>query len=135
MAVGASGAQNLHMTTERAQAPFRVTSEAWKNLPKMTEHSGDGYIADVYENPEASHMCSGFFELNHTDEPLLYIYDYDEMKVVLEGEFRLENVDTGQTLVAREKDAIFFPKGSRINFSTPGHALAFYVGDRSSDLL
>ncbi len=123
------------MTTERAQTPFRVTPDAWKNLPKMTEHSGDGYIADVYENPEGSAMCSGFFELNHTDEPLLYIYEYDEMKVVLEGEFLLENRETGQSLVAREKDAIFFPRGSRIYFSTPGHALAFYVGDRSSDLL
>lgn len=135
MASATGETQNRVMTTERAQAPFRVTPDAWKNLPKMTEHAGDGYIADVYENPEGSAMCSGFFELNHTDEPLLYIYEYDEMKVVLEGEFLLENRETGQTLVAREKDAIFFPKGSRIYFSTPSHALAFYVGDRSSDLL
>lgn len=135
MAPSVPGAQNRAMTTEPAPAPFQVTPGAWQNLPAMTAHSGDGYIADVYENPEGSHMCSGFFELNHTDEPLLYIYEYDEMKVVLEGEFVLENVDTGQRLVAHEKDAIFFPKGSRINFSTPGHALAFYVGDRSSDLL
>lgn len=118
-----------------AQTPFRVTAGAWKNLPKMTAHSGDGYIADVYENPDGSEMCSGFFELRHTDEPLLYVYEYDEMKVVLEGEFTLENVDTGQTLVAKAKDAIFFPKGSRINFSTPSYALAFYTGLRSADQL
>jgi ethanolamine utilization protein EutQ len=115
--------------------PFRVTENAWKDLPKMTEHAGDGYIADTYANPEGSPMCSGFFELKHTEEPLLYIYEYDEMKVVLEGEFRLENVDTGQTLAARAKDAIFFPKGSRINFSTPDYALAFYTGYRSADQL
>ncbi|QGF24053.1 cupin domain-containing protein [Raineyella fluvialis] len=117
------------------QTPFRVTSGAWQDLPKMTDYAGDGYIADVYENPDGSAMCSGFFELKHAEEPLFYEYEYDEMKVVLEGEFVLENVDTGQVQVARAKDAIFFPKGSRINFSTPDHALAFYTGHRRADLL
>ncbi|WZH50862.1 MAG: hypothetical protein PIR53_12600 [Nocardioides alkalitolerans] len=119
-----------------ATAPFLVTSEAWKGLPRMEEYPAcEGYIGDVYENPEGSSMCSGFFELKHTDEPLVYLYEYDEMKVVLEGEFLLENVDTGQKTVARAKDAIFFPKGSRIAFSTPSYALAFYAGDRNADLL
>lgn len=123
------------MEPTTVQAPFRVTSDAWKNLPSMEIPLTAGFIKDVYENPEGSSMCSGFFELKHTDEPLLYVYGYDEMKVVLEGEFLLENKDTGQTLVAKAKDAIFFPKGSRIYFSTPSYALAFYCGDRSADLL
>jgi len=116
-------------------APFQVISEAWRDLPSMGIPNTEGFIKDVYENPGGSRMCAGFFELKHTDEPLLYIYNYDEMKVVLEGEFLLENKDTGQTLVARPKDAIFFPKGSRIYFSTPSYALAFYCGDRNTDLL
>ncbi len=120
------------------QAPFRVTAEAWKGLPRMdqAQYPGtEGFIGDVYENPEGSTMCSGFFELRHTDEPLYYEYEYDEMKVVLEGEFLLENKETGQTLVAQAKDAIFFPKGSKVYFSTPGYALAFYAGTRNADLL
>jgi ethanolamine utilization protein EutQ len=124
--------------TTATQTPFRVTADAWKNLPKMpdAEYPGtEGFIADVYENPDGSAMCSGFFELKSTDEPLLYAYDYDEMKVVLEGEFLLENKDTGQTMVARAKDAIFFPKGSNIYFSTPSYALAFYTGHRDATLL
>ena len=123
------------MDATTTPAPFQVTPDAWKGLPRMTEHTGEGYIADVYSNPEGSPMCSGFYEQKPTAEPLLYIYDYDEMKVVLEGEFHMENVDTGQKLVARAKDAIFFPAGSRINFSTPDGALAFYVGYRSGDQL
>ena len=122
--------------SETTPPQFRVTADAWKNLPKMPqeEYPGtDGYIGDVYENPDGSVMCSGFFELNHTDEPLVYEYTYDEMKVVLEGEFLLENADTGQKLVAKAKDAIFFPKGSRIIFSTPDRALAFYTGHRDAD--
>jgi ethanolamine utilization protein EutQ len=124
----------MDITTE--QAPFRVIPEAWKRLPRMEEHPGSqGFIKDVYENPDGSVMCSGFFELLHSDEPLLYEYEYDEMKVVLEGEFILENKETGQVLVAKAKDAIFFPKGSKIYFSTPDRALAFYTGHRGADLL
>ncbi|WP_332641986.1 hypothetical protein [Aeromicrobium sp.] len=121
-----------------SQAPFKVTADAWKDLPKMAadEYPGtEGFIGDVYENPDSSVMCSGFFELKHSDAPLFYEYEYDEMKVVLEGEFLLENKETGQTQVARAKDAIFFPKGSKIYFSTPSYALAFYTGHRDASLL
>ncbi len=55
-------------------------------------------------------MAAGYFKLEHTDAPLDYLYEYDEMKVVLDGEFRLENLDTGQVEIARARDAIFFPK-------------------------
>ncbi|WP_099023408.1 cupin domain-containing protein [Mycolicibacterium palauense] len=120
--------------TETTTPMFRVTSDFWKQLPQMPleQYPGtQGYIDDVYANPEGTPMCSGYFELHHTDAPLDYYYEYDEMKIVLEGEFRLENPDTGQVMIARAKDAIFFPKGSRILFSTPDRALAFYVGHRT----
>lgn len=124
--------------SEPAAAPgvakFLVTSDFWKSMPQMPveEYPGtEGYIDDVYANPGGSEMSSGYFELRHTDAPLDYLYAYDEMKIVLEGEFRLENLDTGQVEIAGPKDAIFFPKGSRIRFSTPERALAFFVGHRS----
>lgn len=117
------------------QAPFRVISDAFTGLPPMNIGDTLGFIADTYVNPEGSEMCSGFFELFHTDEPMLYQYTYDEMKVVLEGEFLLENRETGQTMIAKAKDAIFFPKGSNIYFSTPDRALAFYCGHRDASLL
>ncbi len=124
------------MTAETTSVPaFRVTPGAFVDMPSMEIPNTLGFIQDVYENPENSVMCSGFFELVHTDEPLVYDYQYDEMKVVLEGEFLLVNVDTGQELVARKHDAIFFPKGSRIAFSTPDRALAFYAGHRDATLL
>ena len=113
---------------------FRVTADFWKSLPQMPveEFPGTrGYIDDVYPNPEGSDMAAGYFKLDHTDAPLDYLYEYDEMKVVLDGEFRLENLDTGQVEIARPRDAIFFPKGSRIRFTTPEGALAFYVGQRT----
>lgn len=125
----------MEAMTSTTQVPFRVTSGAWKNLPPMGIPGTAGFIGDTYENPEGSVMCSGFFELHHSDEPLFYEYEYDEMKVVLEGEFLLENKESGQRIVAKARDAIWFPKGSKINFSTPDRALAFYVGHRSAELL
>lgn len=125
------------MSTEAvatAIPPFRVTPDFWSDLPRMPleQYPGtEGYIADVYSNPDGSAMSAGYFALTHTDAPLDYFYDYDEMKVVISGTFRLENVDTGQVSFAGPRDAIFFPKGSRILFSTEDSALAFYVGHRS----
>lgn len=121
--------------TATSVPPFRVTADGHVGLPPMNVGSTLGFIGDVYENPDDSVMCSGYFELLHTDAPLEYVYDYDEMKVVLEGELHLVNLDTGQELVARRHDAIFFPRGSRIGFSTPDRALAFYTGHRDASLL
>ncbi|KJF24419.1 ethanolamine utilization protein [Rhodococcus sp. ACPA4] len=121
-------------TTSTTPAEFRVTADFWADLPQMpeSEYPGTkGFIDDVYSNPDGSAMSAGYFELIQTDAPLDYLYEYDEMKVVLEGEFVLENLDTGQVSVAKAKDAIFFPKGSRIRFTTPDRALAYYVGHRS----
>ncbi|MGC5164671.1 ethanolamine utilization protein [Rhodococcus sp. 105337] len=122
------------MVETRIVPTFLVTADFWKSLPQMStdEFPGtQGYIDDVYPNPGGSDMAAGYFALQPTDAPLDYLYEYDEMKVVLEGEFRLENLDTGQVATARARDAIFFPKGSRIRFTTPEGALAFYVGQRT----
>ena len=94
---------------------FQVTSDFWRELPQMPlkKYPGtQGFIDDVYVNPEGVPMCSGYFELRNTDAPLDYFYDYDEMKVVLEGEFRLENVDTGQVQIAKAKDCLLYTSPS-----------------------
>nr|WP_281254469.1 hypothetical protein [Rhodococcus kyotonensis] len=121
-------------TDRTSKTPFRVVSGFQETLPQMPveQYPGtEGFIDDVFANPDGSEMSAGYFELKHTDAVLDYFYEYDEMKVVLEGEFRLENPDTGQVTVAKKHDAIFFPKGSRILFSTPDRALAYFVGHRS----
>lgn len=117
--------------TATAVAPFLVTKGFYDSLPQMPveEYPGtEGYIDDVYADPSDSSLWAGYFRLNHTDAALDYLYTYNEMKVVLEGTFTLYNPETGQTAQAGPKDAIFFPKGSRIIFSTEDeYALAYYV--------
>lgn len=48
------------------------------------------------------------------------------MKIILEGEFEISD-ETGQTVRAGPGDVFYFPKGSKITFSTPSVGLAFYV--------
>ncbi|MDJ0339061.1 cupin domain-containing protein [Cryobacterium sp. PH31-O1] len=81
-------------------------------------------------HPEGSVMSAGFFELK-ASEPLVYTYTYDEMKVVIKGEFILTDQATGETTRATERDVLFFPKGTTVKFETPDYALGFFTGDRT----
>lgn len=106
-------------------------TDGHRDLPSMDDPSGArAFIGDALANPGGAEISSGFFELL-AGAPLDYEYTYDEMKVVVEGEFHLTNLDTGQQVVARATDVLFFPKGSRIRFETPDRGLGFYTGHRS----
>lgn len=99
-------------------------------LPGMDVEGCNAFIGDSLSNPGGSAMSSGFFEL-HAGQPLVYEYTYDEMKVVVAGEFILTDMATGETTVARERDILFFPKGTTVKFETGDSALGFFVGDRT----
>ena len=99
-------------------------------LPSMNEPGCEAAIGDSLSNPEGSVMCAGFFELKKS-EPLVYTYAYDEMKMVVQGEFILTDQDTGEVTRAKERDVLFFPKGTTVKFETPDYALGFFAGDRT----
>lgn len=73
-------------------------------------------------------MAAGLFRLKN-GEPLTYAYKFDEMKIILEGEFHITDT-TGQEVVARPGDILYIPNGSTLTFRTPDAGLAFYVGQR-----
>ncbi|MFJ5956890.1 cupin domain-containing protein [Paenarthrobacter sp. NPDC092416] len=98
-------------------------------LPSMNEPGTIAAIGDSLHNPAGTVMSAGFFELK-ASEPLVYTYTYDEMKVVIKGEFILTDQTTGETTQAKERDVLFFPKGTTVKFETPDYALGFFVGDR-----
>ncbi|EER29856.1 conserved hypothetical protein [Coccidioides posadasii C735 delta SOWgp] len=62
--------------------------------------------------------------------PLVYTYTYDEMKIILEGEFEISDA-TGQKVSAKPGDVFYFPKGAKITFTTPSYGLAFFTGQRA----
>ncbi|WP_413249050.1 cupin domain-containing protein [Sinomonas flava] len=99
-------------------------------LPSMNEPGVDAAIGDSLHNPEGSVMSAGFFELKASD-PLVYTYTYDEMKVVIAGEFILTDQDTGDVTHAKQRDVLFFPKGTTVKFETPEYGLGFFTGHRS----
>ncbi|MCP9002012.1 cupin domain-containing protein [Pseudarthrobacter sp. RMG13] len=99
-------------------------------LPEMNEPGCDAAIGDCLSNPEGSVMCAGFFELKES-EPLVYTYTYDETKVVIQGEFILTDQATGEVTHAKERDVLFFPKGTTVKFETPEYGLGFFTGHRS----
>lgn len=115
---------------ETTQRQIRKVDEGWKDLPSMEEPGSEAFIGDAHSNPDGCEMCSGFFELKKS-EPLLYEYEYDEMKIVVEGELILEDTETGQVVHCRKHEVMYIPKGSKILFSTPSYGLAFYTGHRS----
>ncbi|KAK7739717.1 hypothetical protein SLS53_005687 [Cytospora paraplurivora] len=89
------------------------------------------YLEDVFSsdetNPEKP-ISSGLFRLEK-GQPLVYTYTYDELKIILEGHFILED-ETGQKVKAVPGDHIYFPKGVKITFTTEDYGLAFFVGQR-----
>lgn len=84
----------------------------------------------VSQNHEAP-MTAGLFRLEK-GESLRYTYPYDEMKLVLDGEFVLLD-ETGSEVHAKAGDLLYFAKGSEITFSTPSYGLGYYVGQRGLD--
>jgi ethanolamine utilization protein EutQ (cupin superfamily) len=116
-------------TLTKAGAIHKVEN-GFVGLPKMDEPGTEAAIGDSFHNPEGSVMSAGFFELK-ASEPLVYTYTYDEMKVVVQGEFILTDQKTGDVTRAKERDVLFFPKGTTVKFETPDYALGFFTGERN----
>jgi len=73
-------------------------------------------------------ISAGFYRLEK-GTPLVYTYTYHEMKIIVEGEFDIED-ETGQKVHAVPGDVFYFPKGAKITFSTDTYGLGFFVGQR-----
>ncbi|MFK0002689.1 cupin domain-containing protein [Paenarthrobacter sp. NPDC090522] len=113
----------------KAGAIYKV-EDGHAGLPSMNLPGSEAAIGDSLHNPDGSVMSAGFFELK-ASEPVVYTYTYDEMKVVVQGEFIVTDESTGETTHAKERDVLFFPKGTTVKFETPDCGLGFFVGDRT----
>lgn len=97
----------------------------------------NAYLEDVFSSDQTSPekpLSSGLFRLD-PGTPLVYTYTYDEMKIILEGDFTIEQDGSGggekKTVRAGKGDHFFFPKGVTVTFTTEKGGLAFYVGQRA----
>jgi len=91
--------------------------------------SGTSKLSHNQPNPDdASPVTSGFYRLEK-GTPLIYEYTYHEMKIILDGEFDISD-ETGAKVHAVKGDVFYFPKGSKITFTTDTFGYAFFVGQR-----
>ena len=76
-------------------------------------------------------ISAGFYRLE-PGTPLKYDYTYDEIKIVVEGEFDITDA-SGQSVKGVKGDVFYFPKGSKITFTTEKGGLGFFCGQRKRD--
>ncbi|EAU32550.1 conserved hypothetical protein [Aspergillus terreus NIH2624] len=112
--------------------PFTYHAKAQSTFKPPLIANENAFLGDIESsdkrNPDKP-MSAGFYRLEK-GTPLVYEYTYDEMKIILEGEFEIAD-ETGQKVTAKPGDVFYFPKGAKITFTTPSYGLAFYTGQRA----
>ncbi|KAI9889938.1 MAG: hypothetical protein M1814_004661 [Vezdaea aestivalis] len=94
----------------------------------------NAYLGDIVSSESLDSekpISAGFYRLEK-GTPLVYTYTYHEMKIIVDGEFDIED-STGQKVHAVRGDVFWFPKGSVVTFTTESFGLGFYVGQRKKD--
>ncbi|KAF2419000.1 hypothetical protein EJ08DRAFT_654113 [Tothia fuscella] len=91
----------------------------------------NAFLGDISNSTDsAKPLSAGFFNLK-PGTPLVYDYTYHEMKIIISGSFDIED-ETGKKVHAVAGDVFYFPKGSKITFTTTDGGLAFYTGQRGA---
>lgn len=80
-------------------------------------------LTDLVTGADGSSMAAGFMQWENGFFP--WTLNYDEIDMVLEGELHIRH--EGETLIGKAGDVMFIPKGSSIEFGTPGHVRFLYV--------
>lgn len=134
---GADGRSNIISlsadTAVGGPAMQHLSQIAKTNLDELKNEQGSkSFIKDIlFSSVEGKEMTAGLYRLD-AGPALNYTYTYEEFKYVLEGEFLLTD-GTGQEIVAKEGDLLYFPRGTNVKFDTPHTALGYYVGQRGPD--
>jgi len=98
-------------------------------LPALDVPGVDALMKDfASKSSNGAPITFGMFRMSKGD-PLPYEYEFDEYKLVLEGELSVED-ESGTTTTFTKGDVIEFAKGTKAVFSSPSTALTFYVAQR-----
>jgi len=130
---GTSNATSL--ATTQGPAMIHLPQIAQTKLPDLPNTMGSkSYLGDLlFSRVPGKDMTAGLYRLNK-GPALHYTYTYEEFKYIMQGEFHLTD-GTGQKLVAREGDLMYFPQGTKIIFETPETALGYFMGQRQHEPL
>lgn len=105
-----------------------VKGAASKNIKSMNEPGVKAFFEDIVasKDPKAPITCA-MFRLEKS-EPLKYTYDYDDTKIVLDGEITVN--DGKNSFTAHKGDALMLPKGASVTFTTSSSGSAWACGQR-----
>ena len=131
-----SGPAMEHMSQIITPSLVYNASDPTPALSKMmgspSEIASQTWLDDFgFSTVPGKELTSGLFRMN-AGEALDYTYTYNELKLIVDGEFHLKD-GTGQKVVARKGDVMYFPKGSHIIFDTPATALGYFCGQRAGN--
>ena len=101
-------------------------------LPPMEDEGTAVYLDDLVVSKDAEKPLSSWLFRLERGKQLTYTYTYHEMKLIIDGEFRITD-ETGTEVIATTGDLLYFPKGSTITFSTPDYGVGFFCGQRGRD--
>ncbi|ODV98639.1 hypothetical protein PACTADRAFT_48359 [Pachysolen tannophilus NRRL Y-2460] len=103
--------------------------------PQIPSPGNNSFLGDIFtsEAPEDKQISCGFYK-QEKGEKLVYPYNYDEMKIILEveGDYFISD-ETGYKVSAKVGDVFYFKKGCTITFETTGYGYAFFCGLRPAD--
>lgn len=95
-----------------------------KPVPFDTGKKGDKvWLTDLYSLDESPRLGAGIMEMDTTTFD--WTLNYDEVDYVIEG--TLEIIVDGRRTIGNAGDVILIPKGSKIQFSSPGFCRFMYV--------
>lgn len=80
-------------------------------------------LTDVIGSGDNSPIAAGFMQWEKSSFP--WTLNYDEIEVVLEGELHI--TCGGKTSIGKAGDVMFIPKGSSIEFGSPGKVRFVYI--------
>ncbi len=108
-----------------------IVTKGAKNLklPSMKVEGTNAYLKDIAGNSnKAMPLTCGLFRMEKGGKALVYTYEYDEAKIIVEGTI---NVSDGYSKAKlKAGDVVYFPKGSTITFTSDSHGVGFICGNR-----
>ena len=98
-------------------------------LPSMKVEGTNAYLKDIASNTnKAMPLTCGLFRMEKGGKDLVYTYDYDEAKIIVEGTMNVSDGFSKAKLKAG--DVVYFPKGATITFSSDSYGIGFICGNR-----
>ncbi|KAL7629115.1 hypothetical protein AAE478_000634 [Parahypoxylon ruwenzoriense] len=119
--------------TSTGPVPMSYFAKAQTVKPPLiaNENAFLGDVASSEKLDPAKPISAGFYRLEK-GTPLVYEYTYHEMKIIVEGSFDITD-EAGNKAHAVPGDVFYFPKGSKITFTTDDYGLGFFCGQRARD--